>query len=802
MKTLKSIFALFLVLTLLSTLFHIPLEAAASNHAPAADGSVPTHPSYFKVVRDTEITDAEQERALGLLKQDAYLRFKKMDQERIYFQWGQTLAYVPKEDVEIIDWDEQNDTAWVEDDVGAKGWILVQDDVEISEPESGDLVAVFYGGTSYPYVDKDERSYRIVLGNRLLNIEKTDLLKEHDLSGEPEETTEKEQGPKPNESTKEKISPSFAQQDRFFEVVEDRVAVYDNSSGSLVKMGELLQGEVYPRIRQYGNWHEIQFGDRKGYVWQGATRPADGSVLKDLNNGRFTPSGRHFVTLQDAIVYDNKASDTLTPFAVIQAGVRYPILSDYGGWWRVDVAGRIGYVLKSLVKLDFNPTDRFFTVIAENAPVYENRSGALVKVGELYQGQVYPRIRDYGNWHEIKFGKGKAYVHKGATQPVFSHNLKNINTGQSPSSVEFSVIQKAVVYDNTSGQLVPFASLEQGQTYPIISSYGAWWRIDVSGRIGYIHKNATEILPRLVVNPRQTYTYEQMIIDIGFLEAMYPALIETRIIGKSVDGRNLYAVKLGTGPTEILINAAHHAREHMTTNLVMKMLDEYAYAYHAGKSIGGYNVQTVLDRTSIWFVPMVNPDGVTLVQKGHRSAKNPSLVLALNKNSTNFSGWKANIRGVDLNRQYPALWNTITADPGRAAPENYKGPKPLSEPESRALYNFTLSRNIQAAIAYHSSGELIYTRLDIEPLTRPLANSVAAKTGYKIVNLRQSLSGGGFTDWFILEQRKPALTLEISPFVGPRPVPLSYWDRIWAQNDAVGLLVADKIYQKLNEAKK
>jgi hypothetical protein len=43
-------------------------------------------------------------------------------------------------------------------------------------------------------------------------------------------------------------------------------------------------------------------------------------VLKDPNNGRFKPTGRQFVTLQDVIVYDNKANDHLTPFAVILKG--------------------------------------------------------------------------------------------------------------------------------------------------------------------------------------------------------------------------------------------------------------------------------------------------------------------------------------------------------------------------------------------------------------------------------------------------------------------------------------------------
>ncbi|GGK33333.1 hypothetical protein GCM10010965_27730 [Caldalkalibacillus thermarum] len=835
LKSTQSRTALFLVLVLIASLLHFPVQAAPGAQLPL-QATETLHSAYFKVLQDTEIVDRDSDTPLGVLKKGTYFRHMGHDGEHLYLQWADTVAYIPLADVAILSAEEADNVddleiEWTDlSDHEPAGHFSVKADVDIRDTLTGDLVAVFYEGTTYSYIDQNERTYRIVLGNRLIVIEKSEHLGEHEAPGENEaiddvinETIDHEQeideqennslqeyhhgnnnveqfNDHADQSFAETIGIwSFTQHDLFFEVVEDNVAVYDNSSGSLVKIGELVKGEVYPRLRDYGNWHEIQFGDRKGYVRKKETRPADGRVLKDLNNGRFSPLGRSFVTLQDVVVYDNKAADSLTPFAVIQKGERFPILTDYGSWWRIDVAGRIGYVRKSETGLTFTRNDRFFEVVKDNVPVYDNSSGSLVKVGELVKGEVYPRLRDYGNWHEIQFGKGKAYVRKRDTQPVLRHNLRNINTNQTPSSVQFRVLQSAPVYDNTSGRLVKFAQLERGQTYPIISNYGAWWRIDVAGRIGYIHKSHTEVIVKPVVNPRQTYTYEQMQKDIRALAIMYPDIIETRVIGRSVDGRNLYAVKLGTGTTEVMINASHHAREHMTTNLVMKMLDEYAYAYHTGRQIDGFNVKTVLDRTSIWFVPMVNPDGVTLVQKGHKSAKNPGRVLALNNNSTNFSAWKANIRGVDLNRQYPALWNTISNDPGRPGPANYKGPNPLSEPESRALYNFTLSRDFKTAISYHSSGEVIFTRLDVEPFTRPLANQVAAKTGYQIINLRHSLSGGGFTDWFILNQRKPALTPEISPPVGPRPVPLSNWDRIWRQNHSVGLIVAHEAYQNRNK---
>ena len=54
----------------------------------------------------------------------------------------------------------------------------------------------------------------------------------------------------------------------------------------------------------------------------------------------------------------------------------------------------------------------------------------------------------------------------------------------------------------------------------------------------------------------------------------------------------------------------------MTTNVLMEMIDTYTESYRKKSTFAGYNVKSTLDKTSIWFVPMMNPDGVTLVQKG------------------------------------------------------------------------------------------------------------------------------------------------------------------------------------------
>lgn len=445
-------------------------------------------------------------------------------------------------------------------------------------------------------------------------------------------------------------------------------------------------------------------------------------------------------------------------------------------------------------------------IVYDNSARDENGKVKLTPIGTLVQGQEYPRVRDYGNWHEIKFGLGYGYVRKSETEPSSGGSIKNQVRGNK-SVVGFLKAKEndVAVYDNTGKKLVPFAYLQKGVELPYRGK-GKWLEIEIADRYGYVRQTEvtlTKPVARDVVQPKRTYSYDDMVQDIRILQMMYPGLIQTQVIGQSVDGRNLYAVKLGKGKTEIALNGSHHAREHLTTNLLMEMIDQYAYAYANKKKIDGFHVKQVLDRTSIWFVPMVNPDGVMLVQKGHTTAKNPNAVLKLNGGNQNFRAWKANVRGVDLNRQYPGDWDKIQGGPKKPGPWSYKGPKPLSEPEAKALYDFTRKRKFKTVVAYHSSGEAIYWyfRQTGSRYNRDLgiAKMISRKTGYSLIPAQPRPSGGGYKDWFVLSQKKPGFTIEVSPYVHQQPVPLKYWDRIWRQNHSIGLMLADEAYKNRNK---
>lgn len=311
-----------------------------------------------------------------------------------------------------------------------------------------------------------------------------------------------------------------------------------------------------------------------------------------------------------------------------------------------------------------------------------------------------------------------------------------------------------------------------------------------------------------IVNPHRTYTYSDMEADIQALAAKYPDLISYKVIGKSEYGRNIYAVSLGKGKPNVFINGSHHAREWLTTNLNMYMLDQYAQAYALNQNMGSrYNVRQLLNRTKIWFVPMVNPDGVTLQQSGLNAFPQSAHagLIKMNEGSTNFKRWKANAKGVDLNRQYDADWKNIKNNPGKPLWAHYKGTAPHTASEVKAIVNFTKEIDPDMAVAYHSAGKILYWdfRQTGVIYSRDLnyAKKIGQMTGYSLVYQGSNASGGGMTDWFSEKFKRPGFTPEIGKFPGQTNLPISEFNSTWAENKYVGLYAADESY-KLYVARK
>ena len=155
----------------------------------------------------------------------------------------------------------------------------------------------------------------------------------------------------------------------------------------------------------------------------------------------------------------------------------------------------------------------------------------------------------------------------------------------------------------------------------------------------------------------ENYTYEKMVDDILVLKSRFPFL-QVSLIGQSVLGKAIPVIKLGNGTSKIFCNGSHHAREWITTPLLMKFIESYSLSFVSGNPLYSYSISDIFSNCTIWVAPMVNPDGVNLAIKGLSEDNSFYFDLfKLNNSNQDFSTWKANINGVDINRNYDAGWD-------------------------------------------------------------------------------------------------------------------------------------------------
>ena len=300
--------------------------------------------------------------------------------------------------------------------------------------------------------------------------------------------------------------------------------------------------------------------------------------------------------------------------------------------------------------------------------------------------------------------------------------------------------------------------------------------------------------PLIPTNVSYTYTLYKLLVD--GLRVRYP-FIRVGTVGTSVMGQNLYSLTIGEGENEVFYNAAHHANEWITTPVLLKYLEDYAESYSQGGEIFGYRAETLYTAVTLYTVPMVNPDGVDLVNgaiDADSSFYRQALAYGRNYPQIPFpSGWKANIEGIDTNLSYPAVWERareIKFSQGftSPAPRDYVGTAPLAAKESAAIYEFTRAHDFLLTLSYHTQGEVIYWQFlnYMPPNAREIGALFSSVSGYALEETPYESSFAGYKDWFIQDYNRPGYTIEAGS--GQNPLPIRDFQKIYRDN--IGILAS------------
>jgi hypothetical protein len=275
------------------------------------------------------------------------------------------------------------------------------------------------------------------------------------------------------------------------------------------------------------------------------------------------------------------------------------------------------------------------------------------------------------------------------------------------------------------------------------------------------------------------HTYAEMVADIKAVAAAKPTIVKLFSIGKSYQGRDLWAAKIsdnvGTDENEpeVLFDAMHHAREHMTVEQALYLLHLLADNYGSNSTI-----TNLVNAREVYIIFMLNPDGgeYDLTCGGSHA---PYCAWRKNR-QPNCSGCGV---GVDLNRNYDYLWGCCGGSSGNTRSETYRGPKAFSAPETRAFRDFVNSRvkngvqQIKAHITFHTNGQLIlwpygHTKTDIpsdmtvddHTAFVTMGKAMAKLNGYKAEQSSDLyITDGDQIDWLYGRHRIFSYTWELFP---------------------------------------
>ncbi|WP_127716952.1 M14 family metallopeptidase [Halobacteriovorax sp. HLS] len=272
-------------------------------------------------------------------------------------------------------------------------------------------------------------------------------------------------------------------------------------------------------------------------------------------------------------------------------------------------------------------------------------------------------------------------------------------------------------------------------------------------------------------------------------ESTYPEVAKVHVIGTSAEGRNIYAMKISDNVADseieessVLFNSMHHAREVMSPEVSLDIIETLLTKYSSDLKIQNY-----VDSNEIWVVPMLNVDGNAKVWAGSN----------MWRKNTNYG------HGVDINRNYPHLWGACNGSSGSTWSSTYRGPEAGSEPETQALMNLVKEIRPVFDISYHAYSELViypmgckgqrtHTKEIVEKIGKQMGAAVnyAPGTAWELL---YSVDGSDI-DWMYNAYQVIPYVLEVnSRREGFQPSYSKWRDKTVQRNRAAWMLLLDRM---------
>lgn len=291
----------------------------------------------------------------------------------------------------------------------------------------------------------------------------------------------------------------------------------------------------------------------------------------------------------------------------------------------------------------------------------------------------------------------------GAQEPTIPDQGLYVVTGASDAHARTEVAQSGVdvlgVRDGTMEVVASPAQADALRAEGLTVDLTGDWRAMLARRGGGASRSGD-----FPAGDEGYHTYDEVVAALQAAHSAHQDITRLSNIGVSHEGRQIPIIKISDDAAtdeaepEVLFTCNVHAREHLTTEMCLHIVDRFTSAYGSDQTVTGF-----VDAKEIWVVPSVNPDGAVYDISGGE-----------------YQGWRKNRQpnadgtvGTDVNRNFSYLWGCCDGSSSSPSAEDYRGASAGSTPEARDVQAFADSRvvggvqQLKAHIDFHTFSELV-----------------------------------------------------------------------------------------------
>ena len=281
------------------------------------------------------------------------------------------------------------------------------------------------------------------------------------------------------------------------------------------------------------------------------------------------------------------------------------------------------------------------------------------------------------------------------------------------------------------------------------------------------------------------YTYEELVKRMEELAGKYPEYLSLQCAGISHDEREIPVLVLGSSGKCLILSGGIHGRESINPVLLLGMAEDYCER----RKRAGEQDETgrILNKYSIYFLPVANPDGYEIALWGFESIRNPVLRHTMRMKEIPHETWKYNARGIDINRNFPCRSYTSRGNMRESASEN----------ETKALIDiFAGYPDSVGYIDFHSRGRIIYYYRRAMPFFynrrgKHMAKKFQQISNYAIGKKREEaasvLDGGNSVNYYSENYEKLAITVETVEDCADFPLDVGYYEKTYQEVSEIPL---------------